>query len=47
MNEFIRDMRRTLDHGQLVAMMRENKALREAGKTQEEILAALQAKYAP
>jgi hypothetical protein len=46
MNEFIKEMRQTLSHDQWVAMMRENKAMREAGKSQDEILAALQAKYA-
>lgn len=46
LNEFIRTQRQTLDHAQWVQMMRENKAMRDAGKTPEEIVEALQAKYA-
>jgi hypothetical protein len=47
MSEFIREMRHILPRDQWVAMMQENKAMRDAGSTPAEILAALQAKYAP
>ena len=45
LNDFIRTQRQTLDHARWVEMMRENKALRDAGKTPEEIVAILQEKF--